>query len=103
MTNIDNHGISVLRKFDNCDFHYHGIMVISIYCTTLVYSHSYCILQWSIQNADFQRPMFYQLSYWSSATTDWAPEFTAYLNALIEQKLLVLLQQHMYIESVSIT
>jgi len=44
--------------------------------------------------------MLYQVSYWSSAT-DWAPEFTAYLNDLIEQKLLVLLQQH--IESVSIT
>jgi len=62
MTDIEHHGILELRKFDGidyCDFHYCSI---TVYCPTLVYSHSYCILWWSIQNADFQRPMLYQLS-----------------------------------------
>jgi len=34
MTNIDHHDISVLRKLDGidyCEFHYHGIMITSIY------------------------------------------------------------------------
>jgi len=34
MTNIDHHGISILRKFDGIDYcNYHGIMIISIYLT----------------------------------------------------------------------
>jgi len=38
VANIDHHGISVLWKFDSidyCDFHYHSITIISIYCPTL--------------------------------------------------------------------
>jgi len=38
MTNIDHHSASVLRKFDGidyCDFHDHGITIISMFCPTL--------------------------------------------------------------------
>ena len=34
--NTDHHSISVYRRFDGIDyydFHYHGIMIISIYCS----------------------------------------------------------------------
>jgi len=38
ITNIDHHSISVLKKIDSidyCDFHYHGIAIISIYIAQL--------------------------------------------------------------------
>jgi len=30
MTNIDHHGILIFDGIDYCDFHYHGITIISI-------------------------------------------------------------------------
>ena len=41
LTNLYLHGISIFRKpgdIDYCDFQYHGIMIISIYCPALTVS-----------------------------------------------------------------
>jgi len=86
MTNIDNHGIKkIWSLWFSLSWHYGNINLLpySSVLTQLlqiVMIHTECWL--SKANA-----LPTELR---SSATDWAPEFTAYLSASIEQKLLVL-------------